>query len=36
MFEQLLQMNCFSLDEKARKEAGNLLEKLLNNYSLLI
>lgn len=28
MFEQLLQMNCFSLDEKVRKEAGKLLEKL--------
>ena len=28
MFEQLLQINCFSLDEKVRKEAGELLEKL--------
>lgn len=29
MFEQLLQMNCFSLDEKVRKEAGKLLENYI-------
>lgn len=28
MFEQLIKMNCFSSDDKSRKEAAELLEKL--------
>ena len=30
MFEELLKINCFSIDKKARKEASELLERLYN------
>lgn len=34
MFEQLIKMNCFSSDDKARKEAAELLEELIYRTSV--